>query len=238
MDRVERIQHEAGRILEVARANDLSSKALRLGRWKVRDVVAHLGGVHRWADRIVTNRSMDGPGFTQSKLDGPELLDWFEEGAAALVSTLSAIDPNEACPNFCPGSENNVGWWTHRQLVETTVHRWDVEAPFGEHQPIDATVAADAVGEFLDTFVRARGKQTATAPLVLATATPPRSWTITLAAKPGRVDVTPEGPDADARLSGDAAELLLLLWNRLELDQTSLVVDGDELAVQAFLSGA
>ena len=125
-----------------------------------------------------------------------------------------------------------------RQLHETTVHRWDVEAAAGSTTSIDADVAVEAVGEFLDTFVRTRGKQTATAPVVLASVTPERHWTITPAGKPGRVDVAPDGPDADARLAGDPVELLLVLWNRVDLDETALRISGDAAAVRAFLDGA
>ncbi|MEM9519873.1 MAG: maleylpyruvate isomerase family mycothiol-dependent enzyme [Actinomycetota bacterium] len=238
VDAPERIAAEGARILSVARAGDLAAPVPKVGRWKLRDVIAHLGGVHRWANRIVNERSMDGPRFTASKLDREELLAWFDEGLQMLVTTLATTEPAASCPNFNPGSENTVAWWTRRQLHETTVHRCDVEAAAGLPTPIVEDVAADGVDEFLDTFVRTRGKQTATAPVVLTSDEPPRSWTVTLSAKPGRVDVTAGDHGGAGRLVGAPDDLLLLLWNRRDLEETGLVVEGDADAVRAFLGGA
>ena len=238
MTALDGIEREAARIVEVARDADLTSPVPNLGRWKMRDVLAHLGGVHEWATRIVTNRSMDGPGFRKSKLDGDELIGWYAAAAAGLVEVLSAIDPAEPCPNFSPGSDRTVGWWGRRQLGEAAVHRYDMEAAAGSTTPIDPAVAADLVDEFLDTFVRTRGKQTATAPVGLASSEPASHWTITLADKPGRVDVTRGEGDVAGTLSGPAEDLLLVLWDRLDVDDSALLFDGDEGAVLAFLAGA
>lgn len=235
MKAVERIEREAARIVAVGRSADLATPVPWLNRWKVRDVLAHLGGVHRWADRIVTARSMDGPSFTKSKLDGAELVDWFEEGAAALTATLAAADPADACPNFNPGSDKTVAWWIARQLHETTVHRWDVQAAVGEPDPIDAEPASEGVGEFLDTFVRTRGKQTATGPFSIITTDEPAGWSVTLASKPGRVDIAEGAAASGPALSGPAAEVLLVLWGRRPLDAADVEIVGDPAPVRAFL---
>lgn len=229
------IDEAARRTSTLARANDLSTPAARLGRWKVRDVVAHLGGVHRWAERIVANRSMAGPGFTKSKLDGSALCDWFDEGAAALTATLSSVVLDEACPNFSPGSSKTVGWWLRRQVHETTVHRWDVERALGEVTPIDRDVAADGIDEYLDTFVRPRGKHTLSAPLGLTTTDPDRSWTLRPANAPGRVEMLagPAGTPT-ARLTGAPDDVLLVLWNRLTVDEAALTVAGDLSVIHSF----
>lgn len=99
---------EAARISGLGRSCDLTTPVGHLGRWKIRDVVAHLGGVHRWATRIITTRSTDGPSFTKSKLDGPKPCDWFDDGAEALLEAFRANDRDEACPNFNPGSANTI----------------------------------------------------------------------------------------------------------------------------------
>lgn len=210
------IEAAAARISQLARGVDPATPVPDLGRWKVRDVVAHLGGVHEWANRILTTRSMAGPGFRKSKLAGDELCDWFDAGAATLVETIRGIAEDDECPNFNPGSPPVAVWWFRRQLHETVVHRWDVEAAAKDTTPIDPIVAADGVDEFLDVFVRTRGKQTLTDTLVLAITDGP-SWTLRPAKKPGRVDVEPgASTDAAARLTTDAESLLLALWGRQE----------------------
>lgn len=218
----------AARISDLIRSADLTTPVDHLGRWKVRDVVAHLGGVHRWATRIVVNRSQDGPSFTKSKLAGIELCDWFDEGVGELVAAFTAADPESPCPNFNPGSANTVAFWLRRQMHETTIHRWDVEQALHSTTPIAPAVAADGIDEYLDVFVRTRGKQTLTAPLALSTAVPARSWLLAPADKPGRVDVHAEPVhDPVAEISGAPDQLLLMLWGRLALDQAELTVTGD-----------
>ena len=87
---IEAVEQAAARISALARAGDLTTPVDHLNRWKVRDVVAHLGGVYQWATRIVQDRSMKGPGFTKSKLDGTELCDWFDVAAQSVVELLRA----------------------------------------------------------------------------------------------------------------------------------------------------
>lgn len=214
------------RIVAAGHAGDLTTPVAQLGRWRVRDVIQHLGGVHRWATRIVRTASMDGPGFIKSKLDGPALIDWFTEGAHDLVVALCDTPPSTACPNFNPGSPGTAAFWHRRQLLETTIHRWDVEHALGLDCTIDPAVADDGIDEYLDVFVRTRGKQTLTAPLALRT--PTSGWTLRPAARPGRLDITGGcAPDAAAEIAGAPDELLLVLWNRVALADTSLTITGD-----------
>ena len=227
-DSESRLGVETARVSQLLRAHELSTPAVGLGRWKVRDIAAHLGGVHRWATRIVSTRSQAGPSFTKSKLDGTELCDWFDEGITELLAVFANNDVDAACPNFNPGSAKTVGWWLRRQLHETTVHRWDVERALGCVSQIDDAVAADGVDEFLDVFVRTRGKQTLASTLVLHEAQG-QSWTLQPAKKPGRIDVL-AGADANAPVtvvSGSSGQLLLALWGRLTISETDLVVTGD-----------
>lgn len=231
------IVREARRIQELGGSHDLSTGTIGLGRWKLRDVIAHLGGVHRWATRTVSDRSMDGPSFRKSKLDGVDLLEWFEEGAAALIDALHASDPSEPCPNFSPGSNATVGWWIRRQAHETTVHRWDVERPIGEATPIADALGADGIDEFLDTFVRPRGKHSLRGALSISVPHPARSWTLRPTDRPGRlaVDVdTRFSDDVVAGIEGPAGAALLVLWRRLNVADAGLTVTGDRDVASSF----
>lgn len=228
IDELAVIASSAARISELVRSSDLTTPVGHLGRWKVRDVAAHLGGVHRWATRIVTTRSMDGSSFVKSKLDGDELCEWFDAGVEELLDAFRANDRDAPCPNFNPGSVKTIGWWSRRQMHETTVHRWDVERALDCTTAIDPTVAADGIDEYLDVFVRTRGKQTLIAPLILDAIRPPRAWTLTPSARPGRVDIAAgRSLDVKAELSGRAEHLLLALWGRLTLSEAGLTVIGD-----------
>ena len=228
---IEAIEREALRILALARSGDLSEPVPQLSRWKARDVVAHLGGVHRWATRILSERSMAGPGARKSKLDGIELCDWFEEGARELVGTMRGLDPDDVCPNFNPGSPSTVRWWIRRQLHETTVHRWDVESAFAATTPVDPAIAIDGIDEFLDTFVRTRGKHVLDTPALIETTRPKRHWTLTPAAKQGRIDVATDRLSLDEApvtlVKGRPELVLLALWGRLTVTEAKLTIEGD-----------
>lgn len=222
------LEADSARVLELARSGDLSTPIVHLNRWKARDLVAHLGGVQRWATRVITTSTMDGPGSPKSKLDGEELCDWFEDGAAKLVAAMRSKDPSDACPNFNPGSENVVSWWARRQCHETAVHRWDIESAFDDRTPIEPTLAADGVDEFLDVFVRTRGKQTLDNTLVLTTRKPNRSWTLKPAEKPGRIEVSNGGTlSCAAEVVSEPESMLLALWGRLGAEAAGLEIAGE-----------
>lgn len=221
------------RITSAAVADDFDAPVLRLGRWRVRDVIQHLGGVHRWATRVVRTASMDGPSFTKSRLEGEGLVQWFDEGARELVDVIRATPSTSPCPNFNPGSPATASFWQRRQLHETTIHRWDIEHALGLDSTIDPSVATDGIDEYLDVFVRTRGKHTLTAPLALRT--PTADWTLRPADRPGRIDIT-RGVAADIRaeVQGAPDELLLVLWNRLTVAETRLIVTGDRSVAASF----
>ncbi len=226
---------EGARILAVARGADLSAPLPHMLRWKVRDVIAHLGGVHDWAARVVTSQSMDVPGFTKSKLDGGALCDWYEATLQALLTTLREADPSLRYPNFNPGSPNTLAFWHRRQPHETTIHRWDVEAGLGCTTPISDAVADDGIDEFLEVFATRRTGYELTSPLCLVT--PGSDWTVTPSAVAGRVEFRQGAGRCAATVRGSAGEVLLCLWNRLAIADTDVTIDGDVGVVRSFIAG-
>lgn len=234
LDHVAIVATEGRAILDLATGADLGARVPGL-RWSVRDVIAHLGAVHRWAERIVRNRSMRGESYTKSRLDGDDLLGWYAESVSSLTATLAATDPAAPCPNFSSGCAAVAAFWPRRQAHETTVHRCDVERALGRPSTIEAAVACDGVDEMLEVFVSRRPRpQDLLAPLGLVAIDPAIAWT----ARPAgsrRVDVEPGlAPDVAATVAGPPADLLLRMWNRPILDGDRLVVNGDATVVESF----
>src|SRR5260370_19951506 len=71
--------------------------------WRIRELLGHLGFVHRWAAGYVAagrTGEIETPGDEEIVGLAPAdelLLGWFRAGHAALVSVLSAADPAVAC---------------------------------------------------------------------------------------------------------------------------------------------
>jgi uncharacterized protein (TIGR03083 family) len=204
--------------------------------WTARDLVGHLGTVHRWATAILRagHTERPGPEATQNPPDD-DLLDWYGAGLSDLVTTLRATPPDTPAWHMSPTAEKTARSWARRQAHELTVHRMDLEAAAGvEHAPTDPVLAEDGVDELL-TVVVPRWAHTepltsAHANVTVTAADTARVWTVSV--DHGRVTVTDASADADAYLRGDTTQLLLRLWGR----PAEVTIQGDA-AAEALLRG-
>jgi uncharacterized protein (TIGR03083 family) len=234
------VADEGARIVAVARAAPLDARVPHMRRWRLADVLAHLGGVHRWAADIVASQQWSGAGHRRGRPTGEELVAWFEEGLGELVATLRAADPATPCGNWSPGSPSTVGFWLRRQAHETAVHRWDAEAAAELRTPIPPDLATDGIDEVLTVFRRTRAGQPLDGTLGLTTSDTGRSWLIRPAGRPGRITVSAaDGPtgDVDALVRAPAETLLLAVWGRQPISSAGIEVTGREAVARAFLPG-
>jgi uncharacterized protein (TIGR03083 family) len=236
---LEHIAEEGTRIIRIAQQGPMDARVAHLGRWQLRDVIAHLGGVHRWAaDTLVTGTM---PAIPERGTDRDEaLISWFDEGLQLLISVLAASDLDEPCPNPCLGSPATKGFWARRQAHETTMHRWDIESTISKATITDPLFATDGIDELLDTFTRVRGEQVLTGPVALIATDTSSTWVVSPAEQHGRVTIRgPQaGPsDIDAAISGPAEKLLLALWHRLTIDEARLSVTGSHSTALDFITG-
>lgn len=185
--------------------------------WTVRDLVTHVGGVHRWAADIVANRghSFDtaaGAAVGSGPADD-ELIAWFGAGHDALVGTLRSAPSELDCVTFLP-ADSPLHFWARRQAHETAVHRADAEAAAGKGITFDAAFAQDGIAELLLGFAARRSNAIAQAGTIGLRADDGPSWLITL----GGERIVAEGCEtvgaADAVVGGTSADLYRWLWNR------------------------
>jgi len=199
--------------------------------WTVRDVVGHLGGVHRWATSIVEQRRTDPPGpdnRLEEPPDGDDLLAWFRAGHERLVDVLDSADDTAECWTFLPAPFPRA-FWARRQAHETAIHRADVERAAGRSTSFDPRFAVDGIDELmLGFFSRRRGRLLSDRPLALGVRTvdagPDDAWTMRIGPQGREVDRG--DAHGDLVLAGPASYLYLLLWNRRSTD--GLDVTGDE----------
>jgi uncharacterized protein (TIGR03083 family) len=206
--------------------------------WTVRDLVAHLGAVHRWATGILRAGSTEPP-EPSSRFRAPEddLAGWYALGLTELVATLRTVDPDAPAWHMSPAASRRARDWSRRQAHELVVHRMDLEAAAGVgHAPVDVALAADGVDELLG-IVLPRWQHTpplatARARVTVTATDADRSWLVEVADGTVRSTGSPAGPAADATLTGTAEQLLLRLWGR----PSAATVTGNP-AAEALLRG-
>jgi uncharacterized protein (TIGR03083 family) len=199
--------------------------------WTVRDLVSHVGQVHRWATSYVaTGRDTPpGPGDEpeSAPTDDDALLPWFVAGHEALLQSLRLAPADLTCWSFLP-APTPLQFWARRQAHETTIHRVDAESATGGQAAIDADLATDGIDEILSGFfARPRGSLVSdpSRRLAVRTTDTGAAWTMTIGPD-SRTTATGADDDADCTVEGDAAAIYLLLWNRGNRD--GLTVSGDE----------
>ncbi|WP_251151598.1 maleylpyruvate isomerase N-terminal domain-containing protein [Cellulosimicrobium sp. Marseille-Q4280] len=201
------------------------------GRWRVRNLVEHVGRIHHWAAAQARRRQETPLGR------GPfDLAPFYAEQAAELRETLASLDPDARAWTLLetddPGS--TVRFWHRRQVHETLVHLHDLRAATGRVvDDVAPDVWADTVDEVVTVVqprqVRLGRMAPLERPVTLAATDTPRTWVL------GAADGTP----AEVRLAAPARELALVLWRRVPPDPAvaaGLTLDGDRTALDAALA--
>jgi uncharacterized protein (TIGR03083 family) len=233
---IEQLEHIGVALGDSASAAGLSTRVPSCPEWTVRDLLAHIGMVHRWATTIVGERR-SGPAAESAIPTDDALLSWYRQGHAALVDTLAGAPADVACWSFLP-SPSPLEFWCRRQLHETAIHRVDAGLANGERIAYDTDLAADGIDEIITKFLPrpSSNLHLPTERSLLVEATDARrGWRVVIG--PG----TPTGDEvraddnayeSDCVVRGDASDLYLLLWNRR--DWSGLDVGGDDSVLDAW----
>jgi len=227
---IEAIEEHAGALGAAAGKAGLDAAVPDCPGWDVRALLAHIGMVHRWAAAHVREGSAAVAGGRQPRpepapVDG--LLDWFAEGHHALVAALRSAPADIDSWTFLRGAGSPLAFWARRQAHETAIHRADAEAALGSVPGYDAAFAADGLDELIRGFMGRRGGRLYADParsvLVRPTDADGR-WHLAIGPDSRTISVGGAEP-ADCTLSGRAADLYLLLWNRQPAGMPSVAGD-------------
>jgi uncharacterized protein (TIGR03083 family) len=226
--------------------------------WRLRDVLAHLGYVHRWAAGYVAGEQaemVDRHNDADLLRLGPpdaEIIGWFRAGHAHLVSVLTEADPDVSCWSFLP-APSPLAFWARRQAHETAIHRIDAQlaaasaaapAPGSAAglDPFPPGLAADGIDELLMGFARRNPARLSGTPATLVIQASDNdgetaAWTVAMGpGQPGISRGLPTQPPAatvpHCELAGPAAALYLLLWNRG--DAAAITVHGDPAPLESW----
>jgi uncharacterized protein (TIGR03083 family) len=233
---VGQLRRDGERVAEVASSTDPAARVPTCPDWRMRDLVRHVGGVHRWATGFVLGDGVQPPDGDLEQLVGgwpsdADLVPWFRTGHGALVEALVSAPADLETWTFLD-APTPLAFWARRQAHETAIHRIDAESATGDITRFPPGFAADGIDELLLRFAGRPGRtlpvETPRSMLVRATDVP-RSWRLTFT--PTGFDNRADPVDADAEfvVSGDATALYTLLWNRRDTAGLELVGGRDLL---------
>jgi uncharacterized protein (TIGR03083 family) len=195
--------------------------------WNVRELVTHIGGIHRWAaDVVATGSSTLSTAAGKAVGAGPaddELAEWYASGHAALVATLRSAAADVECATFLP-ADSPRHFWSRRQAHETAIHRADAEgAAGGDVTRFEATFAQDGIAEMLRGFAARRSNAVDRKAVLGLDAADGPSWLVTFGGERIEVDQVGVLDGTDVIVRGTSCDLYRWLWNR----PSEAVVDGD-----------
>ncbi|MEV6575832.1 maleylpyruvate isomerase family mycothiol-dependent enzyme [Streptomyces sp. NPDC051577] len=242
---------ETAAFVATVTAADLSTPVPTCPGWTLEDLTRHVGSVHRWFTELLRLRVRQAPTSRDVDLRLPEhpdsLPDWLAQSAAQAAEVFATTDLD--APMWAWGVDQHARFWVRRMLFETLVHRVDAQLALGLSPDVDRALAVDGVDEFLTNLPFA----SPFAPLTARLRAPDRTirfsctdgedgdgdghgggdWVVGLRPDGFALVADPaESLAADAAVRGAAADLLLLLYGRLDRrsDAFHLVGDADLLA--------
>jgi uncharacterized protein (TIGR03083 family) len=216
---------------------DLGAPVPTCPGWTVRDLVRHLGGVHRWATGFVRGEGRQAKDGDLEELvsgwpDDAALRPWFAQGHEELVRALAGASPDLETWTFLD-APSPLAFWARRQAHETAIHRVDAESAIDRITGFPAPFAVDGIDELLLRFVARGGPELPVdrdrALLVEATDVD-RRWRVTFTPSGFRTAGHGGAGSADTRIRASASDLYLGLWNRRAFEPSAIV--GDEHLVE------
>ncbi len=229
-EHIEALQREGLLLATAATGTELDTPIPTCPDWRMRDLIRHVGGVHRWATGYLEDRRTEWWVVELDDIVGTwpadrDLIAWFREGHAKLVDTLTSAPPDLDCFMFM-SAPSPLAMWARRQAHETAIHRVDAESPGRKITEFSPAFAADGVDELLSCFVTLprRGPKVSRPRSIHVHATDTGDdWYLQVS--PETVVTSRRSGAADCTITAAAGDLYLLLWNRRS--DAGIGVEGD-----------
>ncbi len=204
--------------------------------WTLSELARHVGGGHRWVQRIVATKAQEPVDMSTVRLDYPGTAAlralWLRSGAEMLSDSIRDAGSETAVWSWA--EDRTVGFWLRRITHDTIIHRVDAEFTIGVQPALAPPTAVDGISDLLAAvstlsavdhpdpiLAELRG----TGQILQFHATDSgHHWLVSR--RPDRVHWTHGQGNADVDLRGAAFDLLLVLYRRAPLD--TVEVRGNE----------
>lgn len=223
-----------------AERGELSVDIAACPGWDMRELVRHLGLIHLWAAANVAFPDPDWldiehleelePAWPELAVwpDDDHLVAWYRVTLLNLIRVLETAPADITAATFLP-APSPLSMWSRRQASEIAIHRFDAESSRGMTTRFEPKFASDMLDELVSGFAprpraRALGIDEPRVIHVQAEDTNDH-WYLTIGNE--RTVTERQGDDADLTLTGTAASLYLLLWNRTPEESVTMSGDGD-----------
>ena len=232
------LQNEGKLLVATARSADLDGPVPSCPEWVLRDLLSHIGFVHRWATGYVKDsltEMVDEPdeeGVLAATVPDDQLVTWVADGHAALVDALWSAPDDLRCWTFMT-APSPLTFWARRQAHETTVHRVDAQLAAGARPDVlSSRFAADGADELLLGFLARPGSKRYTkvgpGTVGFQATDADASWTVKVSGT-GLETKRGLGP-VDLQVRARAEDIYLLLWGRrrpegLDLEGEAALLD-------------
>lgn len=232
---------ETDLLADLYRDSDPTTPVPTCPGWTLAQLVAHVGGGHRWTATLVTRRSTENVDYAKipdvrRPRDQQAAAEWLRDGARQIITAVDATGSD--VPVWTPfGVLRPAEWWIRRRLHESTGHRADALLALGREVAMAPAIAADGLSELLDLI--AIGSPWFGMPLEdgnTLTLTATDSDAIWSVARSGdTVTWTGVPVAATVTVSGAAVDLYLLALRRISADDARLTISGDPKVLDAWL---
>jgi uncharacterized protein (TIGR03083 family) len=233
LDYLAHLERESARFLVTLQGAAPDTPVPTCPEWTADDLLWHLAEVQWFWGEIVRTGTDDPDSYEEPARpdDRAGLEEFYRAASGALLAALAAAEPED--PAWTWASDRTVGFIRRRQAHEALVHRLDAELTAGARTAMDPLLSCDGVDEVLRVMFGgvpdwATYTPDAGSSLRIDVTDMPHTWLVSLGRMRGtspasgttydktvlEVADRDDGREVAATISGKAADLDCVLWNR------------------------
>jgi uncharacterized protein (TIGR03083 family) len=251
LDYLAHLERESARFLVALQGAPPDTLVPTCPDWTADDLLWHLAEVQWFWGEIVRSGIDDPESYEEPARpdDRAGLEEFYRAASAGLLAALAAAEPED--PAWTWSDDKTVGFVRRRQAHEALIHRLDAELTAEARSPMDALLSCDGVDEALRVMFSGVPDWATWLPddgstVRIDVTDMPHTWLVSIGRFRGtspasgtsyddptlEVAESDDGREVAATISGAAADVDCVLWNRPPVG--TVTRSGDESVLAAF----